>query len=511
MSLPAVSLHFECDVLVVGAGLAGGIAALRAAESGLRVTLVSSEASATAWAQGGIVYCGEGDPERLIRDILNAGCEVNYKPAVEFLARSGPQAVDHWLRDKLGVEFDKGADGHPDLCLEAAHNTRRILHVKDFTGSAISKKLTEALNKNPLISRHPGVLVELLLSNRHDSRKDSQYNSSRVTGAYVFDSKTGQVNAYVAKAVILATGGFSQLYLHSTGPDTSRGDGIAAAHRAGARTLNLEYVQFHPTALFIPGEPRYLLTEALRGAGAKLLNFGGQRFVNELEARDVVSRAIHDELLKSNSSHVWMDLKPVESLAKKFPAIVKLLVEKGFDPEKDLIPVVPAAHYTIGGVWTDLNGATNLPGLFAVGEVACTGVHGANRLASTSLLEAIVFGEKAGEAAAKDAKCVALDFNARPWISEKGEVDPALLNQDWQLLRQSLWNYIGLVRSGRRLDRAEKLLGELRLEIESFYREGTLSTELIGLRNGVLVATLLLYSALRNPTSIGTHFLKTDY
>lgn len=500
----------ETEVLVIGSGIAGSIAALTAAESGTQVLVLNSTPGASDWAQGGIVYKGEGDPDSLIGDILHAGAHRNFLPAVELVAREGPRLVDEWFRERLGVHFDVGESGELDLALEAAHHSHRILHVKDATGAALSMKLKNARVNHPRIKCLEGELVELLLSNRHNSHRQARYEESRVMGAYVLHN--GLVQAVVAKAVILATGGFSQLYLHATGPDACRGDGIAVAHRAGARTLDLEYVQFHPTALYVEGEPRRLLTEALRGAGARLINHEGQSFVDELAPRDVVARSIHDELLRSGTRHLWMDLKPVENIEAKYPAICRLLHEKGFDPRQDLIPIVPAAHYSIGGVWTDLQGRSSLPGLWAAGEVACTGLHGANRLASTSLLEGLVFGSRA----AKDVVATLgqqknLNFEPREWQHEADPIDPALMQQDWQLLRQTLWNYVGLVRSARRLRRAEKILVELRREVESFYRKSRLCPDLLGLRNAALVATLLLYSALRNTDSVGTHFLREDY
>lgn len=499
------------DVLVIGEGIAGSIAALQAAELGASVCLVSTQDSASGWAQGGIVYQGDNDPQQLMNDIRHAGCDINFPPVVELVSVEGPDAVDYWLREKLQVSFDQGLDGNSDLALEAAHNSHRILHVRDFTGRAIMEKMREAVRREKKIVRREAILVDFLLSDRHDTRPETSYRPSEVVGAYVFFPQEDRIESLVAKSVILATGGFSQLYLHSTGPRSSRGDGIAAGHRAGARTMNLEYVQFHPTALYIPGEPRKLLTEALRGSGAKLLSIDKKPFVNELEARDIVARAIHNVMIETQAPHVWMDMRSVKNLKEKFPDIVKLLGEKGFRADEELIPVVPAAHYTIGGVWTDIEGRTNMPGLWSVGEVACTGLHGANRLASTSLLEGLVFGERAARGAVERAQKLSLDFSPKEWVHESGRVDPALLQQDWRLLKQTLWNYVGLVRSARRLERAEKIIASLRYEIESFYRESALSEELIGLRNGVLVATLLLYSALRNPRSIGTHFLKEDY
>jgi L-aspartate oxidase len=315
----------------------------------------------------------------------------------------------------------------------------------------------------------------------------------------------------VAKATVLATGGFSQLYLHSTGPSSNRGDGISAAQRAGARTLDMEFVQFHPTTLYVSGKPRRLLTEALRGSGAKILNLKLQAFVDPLAPRDVVSRAIHEELAETLTEHVWLDLRAIADLKSKFPGVCAVLESESLDPKIDLIPIVPAAHYTLGGVWTDLDGRTSLSGLLAAGEVACTGLHGANRLASTSLLEALVFGERAGASAFADAQQMGLaEFDPRPWEPANAPVDSALVQQDFQHLKNTLWNYIGLVRSEKRLRRAERALVELRAEVESFYRRGDLSDELIGLRHGVLVATLLLYAALRNKESVGTHYLAAD-
>ncbi len=501
--------RLEGDVLVIGGGLAGGVAALRAAELGCRVLLCTSGEPATAWAQGGVVFRGPGDPESLVADILKAGCDLNNEAAVRLVAERGPTLVREWLLERFGVPFDQGPDGAHELVLEAAHSSHRILHAKDSSGAAVQRALDARIAAEPRIRRFHGHLVDLLVTNRHDVRPARAYAASHVAGAYIFDPKSGGVRPVLAKSVVLATGGYSRLYLHATGPASSRGDGIAAAHRAGARTQHLEYVQFHPTALFTKEGPRRLLTEALRGAGARLLDDSGKEFVDALAPRDVVARAIHEEMLRSGTSHVWLDLRSIPKLRSHFPWVCGKLAEHGFDPERDLVPVVPAAHYTLGGVWTDLEARTSLPGLFAAGEVACTGLHGANRLASTSLLEALVFGERAGESASR-AALEELDFEALPWRPETGRLDPALLQQDWQILRQTLWNYVGLVRSPRRLARAERLLVELRSEIESFYNRTALSEELVSLRHAVIVANLVLYAALRNPRSLGVHYLRPD-
>jgi len=502
----------ETDVLVIGGGIAGGVCALKSADLGHRVTLVKNGESATGWAQGGIVYGPIVDPKLLEKDIVEAGAGHNYLPAVKLLVEESAQSVDRWLIERLKVPFDKRDENHFDFAMEAAHSEKRILHVKDATGRSIMASLDSALLSHPNIEILDASVLDLLLSDRNDLRREKSFSVSRCVGANVFFKETQNVQSIVAKSTLLATGGFSQLFLHSTGPETSRGDGIAVAHRAGARTLDLEFVQFHPTSLYVQGKPRRLLTEALRGAGAKILNFAKQSFVDELAPRDVVARAIHEEILKTGKDHVWLDLRSIENIENKFPNLIKLLNEDHFDYKTELIPIVPASHYTIGGVWTDLNGASSVLGLFAAGEVACTGLHGANRLASTSLLEGLVFGERAAVAMGRYMNLLApIDFQPRPWVAEKASVDPALMAQDWQLLRQTMWNYLGLVRSERRLARAERILVELRTEVESFYKKSALSPELIHLRNAVLVSTLVLYAALRNTRSIGTHYLKQNY
>lgn len=490
------------DVLVIGNGLAGAVAALEAKRAGAQVVLVAHGEAASAWAQGGIVFRGEGDPLSLKKDVLLAGANRNYVPAVDLVLREGPRLIEEFFRSELGIPFDA------DLALEAAHSTPRILHARDQTGRVIMHAVHECLNREgiPCVD---GALVDLLLSHVHGEDPIYRYARSRVFGAYFFDDRTSKVFAVTAKRVVLASGGFSGLFAHATGPASSCGDGIAAAHRVGARTCDLEFVQFHPTALYVPGKAPRLLTEALRGAGARLLTFDGRRFVDELAARDVVSRAIHHEMVTHHTPHVWLDLRPIKNdLASKFPEVVKALQSEGFNPAEDLVPVVPAAHYTLGGVWTDLDGRSSAPGLFAAGEVACTGLHGANRLASMSLLEALVMGSRAGRAAAAEALVDGEELcSPRGWTYENTPVDPALVAQDWSHLRAILWNYVGLVRSEKRLRRAEQALSQLRNEVESFYRRADLSTELLRLRHGALVGTLLLYAAIKNRHSLGTHHI----
>jgi L-aspartate oxidase len=506
---------FESDLLVLGGGLAGSLVALKAAEEGHRVLLIEGGESASSWAQGGIVLKSPQDPESLCADILEAGGNRCFEPAVKVLANEGPTLVEQWLVKKIGVKFDRSTTSDDyDYALEAAHSHPRILHVKDGTGAAIMFKVAEKVAHHPRIQRLQGAMIDLLLSNSHDSRRECAYLPTRVWGAYVL-LDTGVVVTCVASHTVLATGGFSRLFGHSTGPMNNRGDGIAAAHRAGARTLGMEYIQFHPTALYVPGRPRYLLTEALRGKGALLKNSNGERFVDEMASRDVVARSILEEMLKSGSPHVWLDIGPVKDFENQFPNLVQLLDRERVVLSKSCLPIVPAAHYTIGGVWTDLNGATSLDGLWAAGEVACVGIHGANRLASTSLLECVTFGVRAGNAISAKLKSGETQyskqlFDPRPWTYENGIVDNALIRQDWETLQQTCWNYLGLIRSHKRLKRAERILLELRAEIESFYKSSKLSRDLLSLRHGALVATLVLYAAIRNKSSVGTHYLKKE-
>lgn len=491
------------DVLVIGSGLAGHISALTAAEQGLSVVMIEGDQqSASSWAQGGIVAPTVEDADALKEDLLNAGVGINNKAAIQTLVGEGARCLQKWLIDKAKVEFD------PDKVLEAAHSAKRILHVKDHTGQVLMDRLREALAKEPLIQTRKGLLVDLLLSDRHDQREESQYKTSHCTGAYVFNQTSRQVEALAAKATILACGGYSALYDHSTGPRSLTGTGVAAAHRIGARTLNLEYVQFHPTALYSPGRRPQLISEALRGHGAQLLNEKLESFVDELAPRDVVARAIHSQILEQEKNHVWLDCREMDQFEERFPKISKVLTERSLDPSKDLIPIVPAAHYTLGGVWTDMKARSSVKGLMAAGEVACTGLHGANRLASTSLLEALVFAEQAGKAAGEwiQGHGAEFDFQPKQWDPGDETVDPALLKQDWDLLRKTMWNYVGLARSNARLKRASRMLSDLRSDVEGFYKKASLNESLIGLRQAVLVATLVLYAADRNKKSLGTHY-----
>ncbi len=508
------------DVLVLGTGIAGCAAALSAARAGARVLLVTrseeAEASNTFWAQGGIVGRPAGDtPQSLAADIEKAGGGLCNPAAVDLLSREGPELVERLLVGELSVPFDR-ENGEFDWALEGAHSLPRILHVKDETGIPIEQALLAAVRREKNVELATSRTAVDILTPGHDSDDPlDRYDEPSAFGAYLLDARTGRVSACPSRATILATGGLGQVYLHTTNPPGARGDGIAMAARAGARLLNLQFVQFHPTALIHP-RGRLLLSEALRGAGARITDAAGRAFLKdfdprgELAPRDVVARAIHRRMLDQDQPYALLDIshKPPEWIREHFPGVAERCREAGYDVTKGPVPIVPAAHYACGGVAVDLDGRTTLPGLYAAGEVSCTGVHGANRLASTSLLEGLLWGWRAGERAAREAAETGnrRDFPVRDWKPESEPVDAALVAQDWLVIKHTMWNYVGLVRSGRRLERARRLLAELRVEIEDFYRHGAMSDALVGLRNGVRTALEITRGAAEDRVSRGTHY-----
>ena len=507
-------------VLVLGTGVAGCAAALAAAREGAAVTLVTraSEAkeSNTFYAQGGIVARPEGDtPEALAADIQRAGDGLCWPESVMLLAREGPDLVQSLLVEELAVPFDRdGAGFH--WTLEGGHKLPRVLHVKDETGAPIEEALVEACRKERNIRWRLETSAVDLLTLSHDSTDPTdRYRPPAVVGAYLLERGRGEVVRELARETILATGGFGRVYLHTTNPSGARGDGIAMSRRAGARLLNLEFVQFHPTAL-VHAKGRLLLTEALRGEGARITDAQGNEFLREvhpdgeLAPRDVVARAIHQRMLAKDEPHALLDIshKPASWIRERFPGLTRRCLDLGFDLTAGPVPVVPAAHYACGGVAVDGNGRTNLGHLRAIGEVSCTGVHGANRLASTSLLEGLLWGWRAGKAAAREASRTGDRPlpQVRPWLPEHEPVDPALIAQDWMVIRHTMWNYVGLLRSENRLDRAARILGELQAEIEDFYRRGEMSDDLVGLRNGVQTALAIRRAAADNRVSRGCHY-----
>ncbi len=512
------------DALVIGTGIAGGTTALRLAQAGLRVGVLTKaerpEESATYLAQGGIVFRGEGDPEALVQDILQAGAGAGLPEAARILAEEGPRLLQEIVIHTLGVQFDR-ADGDFHLTREAAHRTPRILHVGDETGKALEIALLRHLDQHPNIALFPGHLaVDLITPEHHGAHPLDRYAPDEVLGVYAFERRTRRVHPFLARAVVLATGGLGQIYLHTTNPRVATGDGFAMAYRAGARLINMEYIQFHPTALYSEDEQNLLITEAMRGEGAVLKTPDGKPFMERyhpagsLAPRDIVARAIHEEMTLHGYRYVLLDIasyRPAEFIRRRFPGLYHRLLERGIDITREPIPVVPVVHFACGGVKTDLWGRTLLKGLYAVGEVACNGLHGANRLASTSLLEGLVFGDRAARAVQQDFPD--LDDPARytlpEWVDTgTEEPDPALIQQDWVTLKHIMWNYVGVVRTRERLQRAVRDLRHLWLEVENFYRNTKLCPRLIELRNGLQTALVVARSALRNPESRGTHYRK---
>ncbi len=517
-----------CDVLVLGAGIAGCVAALRAADLGAAVVLLTKDElgmTNTSWAQGGIIGLpGENEhdsPSLLAADIEAAGAGLCRPEAVNLLAEEGPRLCRDFLWSRLGVPFDQNSSGVPDPTREAAHSAKRIFHAKDATGLAIQHTLNQAVRQHPrILVLENRMLVDLLTLPHHAADPLKVYDPLHVWGAYLFNEAEGAVTTAVAKRTVMATGGLGYLYQHTTNPSSATGDGLAAAYRATARIVNCEYIQFHPTALYVPGKPRMLLTEALRGEGALLVNRKGFRFMQkyapdqmELAPRDVVSRAIFQELATSGEASVYLDLRPLKAkldIEEHFPTVFAACVAEGLDPLRQPIPVVPAAHYFCGGVLVDLDGRTSLPGLYAAGEVACTGLHGANRLASTSLLEGLLWGHRAAEAIIAELPAIAApaanEFTAWQPPMESEEPDPLLVDQDWSLIRTTLWNYAGIIRSGARLERGRADMGYLYHRIERFYREAPLSRRMIELRSAIICARLILKAALLNRESRGCHY-----
>jgi L-aspartate oxidase len=513
------------DVLILGCGIAGGTAALELADAGLGVVIVTradeAAESNTYWAQGGIIFTGEGDsPEKLVQDVLRAGAGICREEAVETLARTGPGLVQSVLIDRLKVPFDRKPDGSLALGREGGHSLSRIVHSADATGRAIEDALIAELRRHShvrFLTSHTA--VDLLTPAHHGRDRRAVYDPVSCVGAYLLEQATGEIVRCFARATILATGGLGQIYLRTTNPAGSRGDGLAMAYRAGARVINTEYVQFHPTAFYHRNAPCFLITEAVRGAGARLVDEQRRPFMDrydpvwkDLAPRDVVARGIHSEMLRRGVKNVYLDLAsyiPVERIRSEFPQMLRSCLEYGIDITRDLLPVVPAAHYACGGVWVDEHGQTTLGRLYAVGEVSCTGVHGANRLASTSLLEGLVWGHRSARHVAEslEPRSTALFDDIPPWQpTGTQEPDPALLAQDVSSIKHIMWNYVGLVRTAPRLARAIRDLRNLEVEVERFYRAAALSDELLGLRNSIRVALIVTLAAWENPESRGCHY-----
>ncbi|MBT8039240.1 MAG: L-aspartate oxidase [Gammaproteobacteria bacterium] len=508
------------DCLVIGAGLAGAAYALNAARMGLNVALVSRGGNFDAnsdRAQGGIIYDPAGLDGSLPKDIMEASAGTANPAAIDHLVRHGPTAVEELLMAEHPVDFDREADGSLQFAREGGHSERRIIHARDTTGHSILKSIFGQVAEEKNITRYTGAIAVDLLTLSHNAEGAThRYAPLTCFGAWILLPDADEPVSFLARKTILATGGLGQIYQHTTNWAGSVGHGVAMAYRVGTRVIDMEYVQFHPTVFYGKRAPRFLITEAIRGEGAVLVNAAGEHFMDKvherasLAPRDIVSRAIHRELTESGEPCVYLDLEAMErgKLSERFPTVYSSCLKHGVDISKEPIPVVPAAHYSCGGIHADLNGRTNIRNLNAIGETGCTGLHGANRLASTSLLECLTSGKFTALSDARDIEQQEFELpEPRPWQSPEFEADPTLIAQDLNMVQQTMWNYAGIVRTPRRLTRARRILLEAREEIQSFYRNCRVIPELVELRNAVQTALMVVRAATLNQRSRGAHFV----
>ncbi len=512
------------DVLIIGGGAAGLSLALRLADhaSVAIITKTQDKDGSTYYAQGGIsaVVTDQDSFESHIADTLRAGAGLCDPEAVKFTIEHGPENI-HWL-EKLGVPFSKEASntGKRKLHLtrEGGHSQRRVIHAADATGRALSDTLTNHAKHHSAISFFENhIAVDLITSEKqgHSTKKNNQ-----CIGAYVLNKKSRHVETFHTRHVVLATGGASKVYLYTSNPDGSTGDGIAMAWRAGCEVSNLEFNQFHPTCLYHPEAKSFLISEAVRGEGGHLLLPDGSRFMHrfdergELAPRDIVARAIDHEMKRLGAACVYLDIshRPAAFIISHFPTIHARCLEFGFDITKEPIPVVPAAHYTCGGVVTNLQGQTNVSGLYAIGEVAQTGLHGANRLASNSLLECLVFAESASKDIIEKLKTPDEENDIVPWDESRvtDSDEEVVVSHNWDELRRFMWDYVGIVRTNKRLERALRRTQLLQHEIDEYYSNFRITGDLIELRNLALVAELIVRCAMQRKESRGLHF-SLDY
>jgi L-aspartate oxidase len=511
------------DFLVVGSGIAGLSFAIKAAKFG-RVTIITKRASrdsATYYAQGGIasVFGADDSFDSHIKDTLQVGSGLSDPLVVEAAVKDGPLRIQELM--ELGAQFTgelKNGSMEFDLGKEGGHSERRIIHTEDFTGKEVEETLLLAVEASPNITIYEEhIVVDLITHSKFIGTPDDDV----VWGAYVLDKQTGEIKTMLAHATILATGGVGKVYLYTSNPDVSTGDGIAAAYRAGAKIANMEFIQFHPTCLYHSKAKSFLLSEALRGEGATLKLKNGNSFMKayhekaELAPRDIVARAIDFELKKSGDDCVYLDIshRGSEFIKKRFPNLYEKCLEFGYDMTKGPVPVVPAAHYICGGIKTDLTGQSTLRRLFAIGETASTGLHGANRLASNSLLECLVFAHRAAKRVGEIFKDSKESIPPIPPWETRGAVrsdEAVVISHDWDEIRRLMWNCVGIVRSDKRLDMGRRRIEHIRREIEQYYWDFTVTSDLLELRNLATVAWIIIRSARLRKESRGLHF-NIDY
>ena len=516
---------FRYDVLIIGSGAAGLTVALGLPD-GVQAALLSKGElthASTYYAQGGVAAVLDSDDslESHVRDTHLAGGGLCHDDAVRYTVENGPRAI-RWLIDQ-GVDFTRleGSEANPlpyHLTREGGHSHRRIIHAADATGVAISSTLIDRVKErdNVQLFEHR-VAVDLILQ-EHNGPDGQQGKERRCCGAYVHNIKTGETDVILARSVVLATGGASKVYLYTSNPDVATGDGIAMAWRAGCRVANMEFMQFHPTCLYHPKAKSFLITEAIRGEGGRLLMPNGERFMPrfderaELAPRDVVARAIDHEMKRLGADCLYLDIshKPADFIIEHFPTVYAKCLQLGLDITRDPIPVVPAAHYTCGGVIIDRDGRTDVPGLYALGETGFTGLHGANRMASNSLLECFVYGRAVAQHIGEHLHDLPEPRDAAPWDDSKvtDSDEDVVISHNWDELRRFMWDYVGIVRTTKRLERAQHRVEMLKKEITEYYSNYHISNDLLELRNLVVIADLIIRSALQRKESRGLHFMR---
>jgi L-aspartate oxidase len=516
-------MMIEKDFLIIGSGIAGLTFALKASQFGsvAIITKDELEESATLYAQGGIasVMTDDDSFELHANDTLEAGRGLCREDVVRIICKEGPSCVRELI--ELGVQFTRirGKDYH--LSREGGHSKDRILHANDLTGREIERTMIEAINSRENTEVFPHhMLIDFITLSRLDAKVEPGSSQDEALGAYILDVKTNRVKTFVGKTTLLASGGAGKVYLYTSNPDTATGDGIAAAYRAGARISNMEFVQFHPTCLYHPQAKSFLISETVRGEGGILRLKNGSTFMENyhslgcLAPRDIVARAIDHEMKKSGDDCVYLDTTHIEGYhtRERFPNIYQTCLGFGFDMAREPIPVVPAAHYTCGGVAVDLNGQTNIRRLFASGEVCYSGLHGANRLASNSLLEGLVLSHRAVAKAASllksddFSKHITRDIPEWDSGSAVDSDESVVVSHNWDEIRRLMWNYVGIVRSDKRLYRAERRIQLLLGEIKEYYWNFTITKNTLELRNIALTAQLIIMGALERKESRGLHF-----
>jgi L-aspartate oxidase len=521
-------MEIQTDYLVIGSGIAGLIFALEAAQKGHVIIVTKKEKAETStnYAQGGIasVFDLEDSFDYHIKDTLESGDGLCHEDVVRMVVEEGPARIRDLMA--LGVRFSRRQEqGDPlDLGKEGGHSRRRIVHTKDRTGHEVERALLDRIDENPNIELFENHMAIDLITKTSLVKRGfvASETSETCWGAYVLDAVKGRVITFVSRVTVLATGGAGKVYRYTSNPDIASGDGVAMGYRAGVKVANMEFVQFHPTCLFHPRAKNFLISEAVRGEGAVLVDRKGRRFMEkyhplkDLAFRDIVARSIDLELKKSGDACVYLDIshKPAEFLKERFPHIHSTCMSFGIDITKEPIPVVPAAHYMCGGLITDKDALTNIRNLYAVGEVACTGLHGANRLASNSLLEALVFSRRASERAAKD-----MEANSKRPLPEAPLWDPGtatdseelvVVTHNWDEIRRFMWNYVGIVRTSKRLARAWNRIVNIQHEITEYYWDFLVTRDLLELRNLAMIAELIITCALQRKESRGLHY-NLDY